>query len=34
MHWSTYRTLTGMGELTPEAVQRWIRRYYQRMLLP
>ncbi len=34
MHWSTYRTLTGMGELRPEAVQRWIRRYYQRMLLP
>jgi AcrR family transcriptional regulator len=34
MHWSTYRTLTGIGELTPEAIQRWIRRYYQRMLLP
>ena len=34
MHWSTYRTLTGMGELRPEAIERWIRRYYERMLLP
>jgi AcrR family transcriptional regulator len=34
MHWNTYRALTRMGELTPEAVQGWIRRYYQRMLLP
>ena len=34
MHWSTYRTLTGLGELRPEAIERWIRRYYQRMLQP
>jgi AcrR family transcriptional regulator len=34
MHWSTYRTLTGIGELRPEAIERWIRRYYERMLLP
>ena len=34
MHWSTYRALTGLGALTPDAVERWIRRYYRRMLLP
>jgi AcrR family transcriptional regulator len=33
MHWSTYRTLTGMGRLDVDAVERWIKRYYRRMLL-
>ena len=33
MHWSTYRTLTGMGRLDVDAVEGWIKRYYRRMLL-
>jgi AcrR family transcriptional regulator len=33
LDWSTYRTLTIKRELTDEAVEAWIRRYYRRMLL-
>jgi AcrR family transcriptional regulator len=33
MHWGTYRTLTGMGHLDVDAIETWIKRYYQRMLL-
>jgi AcrR family transcriptional regulator len=33
MHWSTYRTLTGLGRLDLDAVEAWIKRYYRRMLL-
>jgi AcrR family transcriptional regulator len=31
--WNTYRTLTTKGDMRPEDVQRWVARYYRRMLL-
>jgi AcrR family transcriptional regulator len=31
--WTTYRTLTTKGDLSPEEAQAWITRYYRRMLL-
>jgi AcrR family transcriptional regulator len=31
--WNTYRTLTTKGDMTPEDVEKWVMRYYRRMLL-
>jgi AcrR family transcriptional regulator len=31
--WNTYRTLTTKGAMRPDEVQRWVMRYYRRMLL-
>ena len=31
--WNTYRTLTTKGDMKPDEVQRWVMRYYRRMLL-
>jgi AcrR family transcriptional regulator len=31
--WNSYRTLSEKGNMTPEEIQRWIARYYRRMLL-
>jgi AcrR family transcriptional regulator len=31
--WTTYRTLTTKGGMTPEEFQAWTKRYYRRMLL-
>ena len=31
--WSTYRTLTGIGGLSPARLEGWLKKYYGRMLL-
>jgi hypothetical protein len=31
--WNTYRTLRTKGDMTPDDVQRWVLRYYRRVLL-
>jgi AcrR family transcriptional regulator len=31
--WNTYRTLVTKGDMSPEEIEGWLRRYYRRMLL-